>query len=163
MFAQQRVALLQVWKSFEEQHGMAEDIAKVEGMMPVQGKRRYVDEETGQLVEGMCSDSRRLIEHLSTCDATDYDYIFADDEREANPTSFKFLQMAHAWAASRKAGSAGDAAGNGGGGGGGALSRFAAARAQDDPDKDSRTESDRGENESMDEDVASVASSQGGS
>ena len=32
---------------------MAEDIAKVEGMMPVQGKRRYVDQETGQLVEGM--------------------------------------------------------------------------------------------------------------
>jgi crooked neck len=23
--------------------------------------------------------------------------LFADDEREANPTSFKFLQMAHAW------------------------------------------------------------------
>jgi hypothetical protein len=49
----QRVALLQVWKSFEEQRGTADDIAKVEGMMPVQGKRRYVDEETGQLVEGM--------------------------------------------------------------------------------------------------------------
>jgi crooked neck len=44
--------LLQVWKSFEEQRGTADDIAKVEGMMPVQGKRRYVDEETGQLVEG---------------------------------------------------------------------------------------------------------------
>jgi hypothetical protein len=68
--------------------------------------------------------------------------------------------MAHAWAASRKAGGAGDAAGNGGGGGGGALSRFAAARVQDDAEKDSRTESDRGGNESMDEDVASVASSQ---
>jgi crooked neck len=48
----QRVALLQVWKSFEEQRGSADDVAKVEGMMPVQGKRRYVDEETGQLVEG---------------------------------------------------------------------------------------------------------------
>ena len=96
-----------------------------------------------------------------TCDATDYDYIFADDEREANPTSFKFLQMAHAWAASKKAG----AAGNGGGGGGGALSRFAAARVQDDADKDSRSEPDHGGsgNESMDEDVASVASSQGDS
>jgi len=23
--------------------------------------------------------------------------VFADDERESNPTSFKFLQMAHAW------------------------------------------------------------------
>lgn len=23
--------------------------------------------------------------------------VFADDERKANPTGFKFLQMAHAW------------------------------------------------------------------
>jgi len=137
----ERVALLQVWKSFEEQRGTADDIAKVEGMMPVQGKRRYVDEETGQLVE-------------------DYDYIFADDEREANPTSFKFLQMAHAWAASRKAGEAGAGAGSGGGDGG-ALSRFTVARVQH-TDKDSRPASDSG-NESMDEDVASVASSQGNS
>ncbi|KAH9988124.1 pre-mRNA-splicing factor CLF1 [Russula compacta] len=136
-----RVALLQVWKSFEEQRGTADDIAKVDGMMPFQGKRRYVDEETGQLVE-------------------DYDYIFADDEREANPTSSKFLQIAHAWAASRKAGGAGSS----GGGGNGALSRFAAARAQDDHDRDSRAESDdNGANESMDEDVASVASSEGDS
>ena len=71
--------------------------------------------------------------------------------------------MAHAWAASRKAGGASGAAGNGGGGGGGALSRFAAARIQDDVDKDSRSEPDHGGNESMDEDVASVASSQGDS
>jgi crooked neck len=90
----------------------------------------------------------------------DYDYIFADDEREANPTSFKFLQMAHAWAAAKKAGkaggvgpTAGSGGSGGGGGGGGALSRFAAA-------KDSRADSDSGANESMDEDVASVASSQ---
>ncbi|QRW25632.1 pre-mRNA-splicing factor CLF1 [Rhizoctonia solani] len=27
----------------------------------------------------------------------DWDMLFADDEREANPTSFKLLQMAHAW------------------------------------------------------------------
>lgn len=84
----------------------------------------------------------------------DYDYIFADDEREANPTSFKFLQMAHAWAATRKAGEAGGGAGSGGGGGG-ALSRFTVASVEQDsrpgPDGD----------ESMDEDVASVASSQG--
>jgi crooked neck len=60
----QRVALLQVWKSFEEQHGEAGDIAKVEGMMPVQGKRRYADEETGQLVEGMhFLDAEREITH----------------------------------------------------------------------------------------------------
>ncbi|KAA1474476.1 pre-mRNA-splicing factor CLF1 [Dentipellis sp. KUC8613] len=80
----ERVALLQVWKNFEEENGTPDDVAKVQGMMPIQGKRRYVDEETGQLVE-------------------DYDYIFADDEREANPTSFKFLQMAHAWKAKKAA------------------------------------------------------------
>ena len=75
----------------------------------------------------------------------DYDYIFADDEREANPTSFKFLQMAHAWAASKKAGEAGGGAGSGGGG----ASRFVTA--QDEPS--------RPEPATMDEDTASVASS----
>jgi crooked neck len=74
----------------------------------------------------------------------DYDYIFADDEREANPTSFKFLQMAHAWAASKKAGEAGGA-----GSGGGGASRFVTA--QDEPS--------RPEPATMDEDTASVASS----
>ncbi|KAH9034951.1 pre-mRNA-splicing factor CLF1 [Lactarius hengduanensis] len=137
----ERVALLQVWKSFEEQRGTADDVAKVEGMMPVQGKRRYVDEETGQLVE-------------------DYDYIFADDEREANPTSYKFLQMAHAWAAAKKAG------GGSGPGADGAQSRFTAALANDD-DPDGRAESDGdgdgNAGEQMDEDEASVASSQGDS
>jgi hypothetical protein len=27
----------------------------------------------------------------------DWEMVFADDERETNATSFKFLQMAHAW------------------------------------------------------------------
>lgn len=88
----------------------------------------------------------------------DYDYIFADDEREANPTSFKFLQMAHAWAAGQTGGGAG-----GGGGGGGALSRFVRSGSlwRVNNDTDSRPGPDG--SESMDEDVASVASSQGGS
>jgi crooked neck len=36
----------------------------------------------------------------------DWDMVFADDERDTNPTSFKFLQMAHAWksAQGKKAG-----------------------------------------------------------
>ncbi|KAI0267390.1 pre-mRNA-splicing factor CLF1 [Gloeopeniophorella convolvens] len=127
----ERVALLQVWQTFEEQRGSPDDVAKVEGMMPVQGKRRYVDEETGQLVE-------------------DYDYIFADDEREANPTSFKFLQMAHAWAAAKKSGGAG------------ALSGFTAAKTGDE-DKEDEAKSDGDAGERMDEDAASVASSQGDS
>ena len=27
----------------------------------------------------------------------DWDMVFPDDEREANPASFKFLEMAHKW------------------------------------------------------------------
>ncbi|KAF7763681.1 hypothetical protein Agabi119p4_8218 [Agaricus bisporus var. burnettii] len=76
----ERVALLETWKTFEESHGTPEDVAKVQAMMPIVSKRRHVDQETGQTVE-------------------DWDLVFADDEREANPTSFKFLQMAHAWKA----------------------------------------------------------------
>ena len=39
----------------------------------------------------------------------DWELVFADDEREANPTSFKFLQMAHQWKNSqaRRTGGAG--------------------------------------------------------
>ncbi|GLB42431.1 putative pre-mRNA-splicing factor CLF1 [Lyophyllum shimeji] len=91
----ERVALLEVWKTFEETHGTDADVAKVQGMMPIVTKRRHVDEETGETVE-------------------DWDLVFADDEREANPTSFKFLQMAHAW----KTAQAGKNAGGGGGAGG---------------------------------------------
>lgn len=35
--------------------------------------------------------------------------VFPDDEREANPTSFKFLQMAHQWKAMQAQAQAGDA------------------------------------------------------
>ncbi|EIW53799.1 TPR-like protein [Trametes versicolor FP-101664 SS1] len=76
----ERVVLLEIWKAFEEKYGAAEDVVKVQGMMPITSKRRIVDKETGQTVE-------------------DWDIVFADDEREANPTTFKFLQMAHAWKA----------------------------------------------------------------
>lgn len=48
----QRYALLEVWKTFEEKHGTSDDIAKVQGMMPIVSKKRHVDEETGQVVEG---------------------------------------------------------------------------------------------------------------
>jgi crooked neck len=67
----------------------------------------------------------------------DWEMVFADDERESNPTSFKFLQMAHAWKNSQ--------------GSGGALSGFTAASsapAQQDQD--------------MDDGTSDVASSHGG-
>ncbi|KAG7094903.1 NineTeen Complex (NTC) component [Marasmius oreades] len=86
-FKSERVALLEVWKTFEQEHGSADDVVKIEGMMPVVSKKRKVDQETGQTVE-------------------DWDLVFPDDERESNPASFKLLQMAHAWKNAQKSGSA---------------------------------------------------------
>lgn len=100
----ERVALLEVWKTFEENHGSPAEVKKVEGMMPIVSKRRVVDQETGQTVE-------------------DWDLVFADDERESNPTSFKFLQMAHAWKQAQMVGGAG-------GKGPAVLSGFTPASAQ---------------------------------
>jgi crooked neck len=74
----ERVALLEAWKAYEETNGTEADVAKVQGMMPIVGRKQHVDKETGQVVE-------------------DWELVFADDEREVNPASFKFLQMAHAW------------------------------------------------------------------
>lgn len=47
-------------------------------MQPTTGNRRVVDPVTGAMEEIR-------------------DFIFPDDEKENNPTSFKFLQMAHKW------------------------------------------------------------------
>ena len=47
------MALLEVWKTFEDNHGSPDEVKKVEGMMPIVSKRRVVDQETGQTVEGM--------------------------------------------------------------------------------------------------------------
>ena len=33
----------------------------------------------------------------------EWDMVFADDERESNPATFKLLQMAHAWSQAKKA------------------------------------------------------------
>lgn len=76
--------------------------------MPIVGKRRVVDKETGQTVEGLTLlyiSHINLLIHLNL----DWDMVFADDERESNPTSFKFLQMAHAWKKKQAAGGAGAA------------------------------------------------------
>lgn len=91
----QRVALLEAWKAFEEANGTEADVAKVQGMMPIVGRKQHVDKETGQVVEGE-------IFHLFSLERVakrvlDWELVFADDEREVNPASFKLLQMAHAW------------------------------------------------------------------
>jgi len=77
--------------------------------MPIVTKKRHVDQETGQMVEGSSQ--------LLSCSPlfltltpfiffiSDWDLVFADDERESNPTSFKFMQMAHAWKQAQKGGS----------------------------------------------------------
>jgi len=51
----QRVALLEAWKAFEQANGTETDVAKVQGMMPIVGRKQHVDKETGQVVEGMVS------------------------------------------------------------------------------------------------------------
>ncbi|KAF9781226.1 TPR-like protein [Thelephora terrestris] len=79
----ERVAILEVWKSFEEKHGTPADVAKVQEMFPIVSLKRVYDPETDTHVE-------------------DWVMVFKDDERESNPTSFKFLQMAHAWKAKGK-------------------------------------------------------------
>ena len=50
------------------------------------------------------------------------EWVFADDERESHPTSFKFMAMAHAWKMNQ-------AKNNGGGGGAGLLSGFMVVKA----------------------------------
>ncbi|EIN14434.1 protein prenylyltransferase [Punctularia strigosozonata HHB-11173 SS5] len=132
----ERVALLEVWKTFEENNGTPDDVTKVQGLMPIVSKRRHVDEETGQVVE-------------------DWEMVFADDERENNPTSFKFFQVAHAWK-SKVAGSG--------------LTGFTASLASqdeesseegsEDEDMDKNTQDSRGGVTSKDED-SDVASSDG--
>jgi len=124
----ERVALLDVWKSFEETHGTADDVTKVEGMKPIVGTKRHVDEETGQVVE-------------------DYDLIFADDERESNPTSFKFLQMARAWKSSLA--------------GGAPLSGFVPPADQSAPAESAAAQGDA-EGKDSEDSASDVASSHGG-
>ncbi|KAI9778767.1 MAG: NineTeen Complex (NTC) component [Peltula sp. TS41687] len=75
---QQRVALLNAWKSFENTHGSQEDIQKVESQMPRRVKRR-------RKVDGSQTEFEEYM-----------DYVFpADDEHAAKMS--KLLQMAHQW------------------------------------------------------------------
>ena len=100
----QRVALLESWKAFEETNGDAEHVTTVQNMFPIVSKKRKVD-DAGQVVEGtlqlLCAHASA---HTYIVFPADWDMVFADDERESNPTSFKFLQMAHAWAQKRTTG-----------------------------------------------------------
>ena len=56
--------------------------------------------------------------------------VFPDDEREANPASFKFLEMAHKWKRMQAAG------GNSGAGGSSALSALFTSATQNGANAD---------------------------
>lgn len=124
-------------------------------MMPIQAKVRHVDQETGQMVEGMyfsLFSTRNPLSRTSTHRAylfLDWDFVFPDDEREANPTSFKFMQMAHAWKQAQARSGAG-----------GAPPGFAASSAQNDDDdeddeEESSSEEEQDEKDDKKDDVAS--------
>nr|XP_031862573.1 pre-mRNA-splicing factor CLF1 [Kwoniella shandongensis]KAA5529645.1 pre-mRNA-splicing factor CLF1 [Kwoniella shandongensis] len=120
-----RALLLEAWKSFEQQHGTEEELAKVEEMMPTTRKRwRKADDGSGALEEY-------------------WDLIFPDDERDANPTSFKFFQAAQAWAAQRQ-----------GDGEDGGLSYDLPSDSDEDEDEadEADEKGDEGEAEAMDQD-----------
>ncbi|OCH90829.1 protein prenylyltransferase [Obba rivulosa] len=74
---EERVELIKRWFEFEQQHGSPDDVAKVEAMKPKPFQKTFKD-EYGHEVK-------------------DWVLEFPDDLRESNPTTFKFLQMAHAW------------------------------------------------------------------
>jgi len=101
-------------------------------MMPIVSKRRQVDQETGQTVE-------------------DWDLVFADDEREANPTSFKFLQMAHAWKARSIAAGSGERTS-------GMLSGFVAAASSSRVEQENRRADDDDDDDDDEEDSDAASS-----
>ena len=80
----ERVALLEAWKTFEREHGTSATLDEVEAKFPrVVKKRRDAADGSGALEEY-------------------YDLIFPDDE-EKGKGAFKLLQMAHAWRAAQAA------------------------------------------------------------
>lgn len=84
----------------------------------------------------------------------DWELVFADDEREANPTSYKFLQMAHAWKAAQAKKT----------GGSGTLSGFIAATSKSTGMVGASSSKGDGDVEMRErdrEDASSVASSDG--
>lgn len=80
--------------------------------MPTTRKRwRKADDGSGALEE--CKYNYEITlessaQEVLTCwTMTDWDLVFPDDERDANPTTFKFFQAAQAWAAQRGSGEEG--------------------------------------------------------
>ena len=64
---------------------------------------------------------------------SDVEWVFADDERESNPSTFKFMAMAHAWKMNQAKNAGGGATAN-------LLSGFTAAK--DSAEKEADANSD---------------------
>ncbi|WOO82061.1 Pre-mRNA-splicing factor CLF1 [Vanrija pseudolonga] len=76
-----RALLLEAWDTFEQEHGSDADRAHVAELKPQTRKRwRKAEDGSGNLEEY-------------------WDLVFPDDERDANPTAFKFFQAAEQWKA----------------------------------------------------------------
>ena len=141
----QRVALLEVWKTFEQNYGSEETVAKVQAMMPFPAKKQIEDPETGQMVEGThpfpCASFEE--QYLIKCDLkrVEWHLVFPDDEKEKNPTSFKFLQMAHAWKKQKEQAGTGKA-----------LSGFIAAAKKQDEEEDDSDDDDAKSSSAEDDD-----------
>jgi crooked neck len=139
---------LEAWKTFEEQHGTEEELAKVQEMMPTTRKRwRKAEDGSGQLEE--CKSERST---LSATLKVDWDLAFPDDERDANPASYKFFKAAQEWAATRsqEAGAAAPTTGFGG------LS-YDMDSDSDDSDEDEEEAGDNAEDGGPDGDTAGAA------
>lgn len=91
---EERVALLNAWKAFENAHGSPEDIEKVEKQMPRRVKKRRRLDESGLEFE----------EYM--------DYVFPADDEGAAKLS-KLLERAHAWKREQQMGQGAAANGNG--------------------------------------------------
>jgi crooked neck len=115
----QRALLLEAWKTFEEQHGTETTQARVQELQPTTRKRwRKAEDGSGALEEY-------------------WDLVFPDDEKEANPATFKFFQAAQNWAAQK--------------GAGGGLSYDMPSDEEDEEDEDEEESGDErnGEDEDM--------------
>ncbi|KAL7422923.1 NineTeen Complex (NTC) component [Cryptotrichosporon argae] len=112
-----RALLLEAWATFEQTTGDEAAAERVRAMQPQTRKRwRKAADGSGALEEY-------------------YDLAFPDDERDANPATFKFFQAAQAWAAAK-----------GADGAGGALS-YDLDSDDDDDDDDEGEGKDEGEDE----------------
>jgi crooked neck len=127
-----RALLLDAWGSFEDENGDDADRARVAELRP-QTRQKWRKAEDG---------SNELEMY--------WDLVFPDDEKEENPSTFKFFQAAQEWAA-KKAGS---------GPAGGGLSYDMDSDSDSDSDEDGEGEAEGeaeaegavGSEERMDED-----------